>query len=249
MALLVAAAAPAPERPLLPGVGPVDPRVPVDATAAPWRAIGRVQGQIGNDARWTCTGFLIGPRLAMTAAHCLYNPRTRGFMRPSSVHFLLGYERGGYPAHTVLTALAVAPGYDPAHGADTLGADWAVLLLAEPLGTPDRILALAPADEREFGRLSLGGYDQDRIEMIEADLDCTLGAWEADRGGRPLIRHTCSGTHGTSGAPLLARRGSAWVVVGLQVAAARGRSAGLAVPAVTLKQIERQALAWIGPPS
>ena len=47
----------APPGVLLPGIGENDPRRRVDITAAPWRALGRVQLDVGG----RCTGTLIAP--------------------------------------------------------------------------------------------------------------------------------------------------------------------------------------------
>src|SRR3954454_3075490 len=90
---------------LLPGVGPADPRVPVDAGQAPWRALGRGQTELG--AR--CTGFLIEPRTVLTAAHCLYVKTTGAYVQPGSVHFLLGYDRGRYAGHGRVVAFRIGP--------------------------------------------------------------------------------------------------------------------------------------------
>ena len=54
----------------------------------PWRAIGKLQAASEN-FRKTCTGSLVGPALVLSAAHCLFNPRTGRFFPPGSVHFLL----------------------------------------------------------------------------------------------------------------------------------------------------------------
>ena len=91
----LAAAQPAPvaARPLLPGIGATDPRRPVDLAQAPWRALGRVQLELGK----RCSGALVGPRTVLTAAHCLVAPRTGNLVRPETVHFLLAYDRGARP--------------------------------------------------------------------------------------------------------------------------------------------------------
>src|SRR4051795_12623482 len=114
--LLVLAAAVA-----LPGVGPADPRVPVDAAQQPWRALGRVQTELGG----RCTGFLVESRTVLTAAHCLYRRSTGSYVQPGSVHFLLGYDRGRYAAHARVAGFTLGPGYDPAREGETIGADWA----------------------------------------------------------------------------------------------------------------------------
>ena len=62
--------------PSLPGVGVTDDRVTVDAAVAPWRSLERLQ--IPGENR--CTAVLIGPRTALTAAHCLWAWRTHRFV-------------------------------------------------------------------------------------------------------------------------------------------------------------------------
>ena len=91
---------------LRPGVGPEDPRRPVDVRAEPWRALGRVQLEVGG----RCTGVLVGPRTVLTAAHCLFGPRSRQVVRPGTVHFLLGYHMGEWTARARVTAIAMGEG-------------------------------------------------------------------------------------------------------------------------------------------
>jgi len=67
--------------------GGLDRRLRVDPDTV-WRAIGKLQPASEN-FRKTCTGSLVGPALVLSAAHCLFNPRTGRFFPPGSVHFLL----------------------------------------------------------------------------------------------------------------------------------------------------------------
>ena len=230
VAALLLGAAGAPDAGL-PGIGGADPRVRVAATVPPWSALARLQ--IPGAAR--CTAFLVAPRTALTAAHCLYVRRAGHFAPAGSVHLLAGYAAGGFSGHAVAVAYRLAPGFDPRAPPAAFGADIAVLTLDRPLAAPDRVLGLADA---VAGPVALGGYSQDRAEVIEADLGCRLLGRAADAGGRALLRHGCTGTRGTSGAPLLARAaGGGWQVVGLQVAAARDGAGGLAVPAARLRAL------------
>jgi protease YdgD len=45
----------------------------------------------------------------------------------------------------------------------------------------------------------------------------------------PLMRHDCTGTRGSSGAPLLVRTPAGFAILGVAVAAAREGAGGLAV--------------------
>ncbi len=102
--LLLTAAAPAPA---LPGMGTAH-RSSVDHTALPWSALARVQ--IPGGPR--CTGVFLDATTVLTAAHCVFLPRTRKFAPPGSVHVLAGYKSGDYSFHTTLTALRPHPNWD-----------------------------------------------------------------------------------------------------------------------------------------
>ncbi len=236
-AALAAAAPPAaaqdlanPRRGVLrPGVGAEDPRRPVDVRAEPWRALGRVQLEVGG----RCTGVLVGPRTVLTAAHCLFGPRSRQVVRPGTVHFLLGYHMGEWTARARATAFAMGEGFDVARGGP-LGADWALLTLDAPLGE-GRSLRLRRGATPPGTELMLAGYQQDRPEALLADTGCR--ALGVRRGARnlPLLAHGCAGTRGASGAPLLARgRDGAWEVAGVACAASPDSAHGVAVPAAAL---------------
>lgn len=207
----------------LPGIGAQDHRQPVDADAPPWRGLARVRTELGG----SCTGFLVAPDRVLTAGHCLYRPITHGWLQPGSVHVQLGYQLGNFVAHARVVAYRVGPGFDPAHESATAGADWALLTLERPIDAAGRILSGGPPE----ARLMLAGYGQDRVERLLADTDCHLTGQRRDGGGRRLLAHDCAATAGTSGAPLLALAADgSWVVIGIQIAANRDGTGGLAVP-------------------
>ena len=111
---------------------PADGRIIVEAMEYPWSAIGRVNA----GGRGYCTGFLVGPRHAMTAAHCLYDFTEGRWRGANELHFVAGYQRDEFVIHSKVARYEVSDRFDPADRADPSATvhDWALLTLADPIG-------------------------------------------------------------------------------------------------------------------
>ena len=153
-------------------------RAPVDASAYPWSAIGKLFNEAGS----ACTGAIIARDKILTAAHCVYNARTRRFAPASSLHFMVGYRGGQAAVHARVARYETGAGYDPLRWSETMDADWVILTLTEHLPQEIEPLRLSQAAAPRGTKAVIAGYPEDRAHAMTADTDCELGGGEALRG-------------------------------------------------------------------
>jgi len=171
-------------------------RMLTDTEAVAWRGVGRVNVA----GRRFCTGTLISARLVATAAHCLYNPRTRERVPVHEIRFVAGLMRGANAGWRRVTAATVPLGYryTGAAGAGSITADVALLALDAPIPVADAAPLPAGAWPR-VGALTIVSYARDRAHAPSIERDCAVIGRT-----RPLTALDCGVTFGASGAPVVA---------------------------------------------
>jgi protease YdgD len=206
----------------------------IDPSRQPWSAIGKLYNETGA----SCSGVVIGRDKVLTAAHCIFNPRTGQFIAAEALHFLVGYRSGKYAAHARVAIYQIGTNFDPLRYDETSDGDWAVLTLTERL--PETIAPMKFRSERAplGSKVVMVGYPQDRAHAPTADSDCEL---RQTAGMGRLILHTCRGVGGYSGAPILMRAANDELqIAGIQIA--RVTNVGIplmvAVPALSIAQAD-----------
>ena len=184
-------------------VDTTDDRVQVtDSSAYPTDVVGWLwtQDQKGNWA--TCTATLIGPKTVITAAHCVYDHATGGWVQ--AMTFLPGMTDaetapfGQFDWANVNILKGFIDNYDGTNYGSAMPWDLAEIELAEEAGTQLGWMGFRVDDGSDF-KAEVIGYPGDKPDGTMWDVKCDI---PAANFGDQIYWHTCDTFAGSSGSSM-----------------------------------------------
>lgn len=163
--------------------------------ARAWQAVGRLN--IGRNS--FCTGALVAPDLVLTAAHCLFDPKTGRMVPSSDVEFLAGWRNGRAVAYRKARRFVVSKSYDFNQRIvlQRVANDVALIELDRPIRDSSIMPFKSSSATRVGADVKVVSYAKDRSEVPSIEEPCNI----LDADARTLVL-SCSVNFGASGSPI-----------------------------------------------
>jgi V8-like Glu-specific endopeptidase len=181
-----------------------DNRVQVtNTTKYPYTAIGYLQMENKKGEVWSCTAALIGPKVALTAAHCLYNHAEQGGWRDKFVFWPAvngenNVPYGGFDYDTAYVFQAFVTDYDGTYD-EVWQYDVGLITFKEPIGDALGWLGYTTGENTGDFQGNLVGYHDDKPAFTMWRSTCNVVAENASAAD---FVHDCDFMSGANGGPI-----------------------------------------------
>jgi V8-like Glu-specific endopeptidase len=160
-----------------------------------WEAVGR----LNISGRNMCTGSLIASNLVITAAHCLFDPKSGRRIDPTKIVFEAGLMGSRSKASRGVAKAVLHPKYQHRRtGNAQMGSDIAVLRLAKPISTREIRPLEMSWDANRGDAVGVLSYNYTHATRPNLESSCKVLAKQST-----TLVMSCRVEFGASGAPVL----------------------------------------------